>query len=606
MKLSRFQLGLAIGLLALLAALAGLQVVWLGRISEAEKDRMTRRLQSDSQRFTEDFNRELSTLYTSFQTESSIWQSQNWKAFADRDAFWRERAAYPDLIRRFYYVPANDDSPILLYDRASGTFVGAEETDDLRALTAGLRGAGPAQSVDAEHAALRIVQFDGNETVNRIVVEKRVPGSSALTKLDLPTKIGVLVIALDEAVIRERVLPDLVAKHFPDGDYRVAVTTGEKIIWGTPAEVPDHQASLFGLVPENMLFLAGRDGAAPPSVKMSGVIVNQTSTIRRFETRTIQDPLSGEKPTNTRIEVHTTAGPPGIPRTSLASAAPSWQLSVTHVSGSVDSFINSTKWRNLGITFGILALLATCVLMIFVSTQRARLFAQRQVDFVSSVSHEFRTPLAVIFSAGENLADGVAAERSQVERYGHLIKNEGRKLSQMVEQILEFAGANSGRRNLSLDLVSAAALMEDALAESATLLEENGFVVEKEVDSDGTLVKADFGSFSRALQNLIANAVKYSNGSRVLKVALATDSKGAEFSIEDHGFGIDRSDISKIFEPFFRAKSVVDRQISGNGLGLSLVRETVRAHGGDVTVESEPGRGSVFTVRIPTAGRDSL
>src|SRR5439155_23245586 len=119
--------------------------------------------------------------------------------------------------------------------------------------------------------------------------------------------------------------------------------------------------------------------------------------------------------------------------------------------------------RNLAIGFGILLLLAGAVLAIIISAQRAKTAAQRQVDFVSSVSHEFRTPLAVIYSAGENLADGVAKENDQVSQYGNLIKGEGKKLSSMVEQILEFAGANSGRQKYNFREVQVSEIVNDAM-----------------------------------------------------------------------------------------------------------------------------------------------
>ena len=130
-------------------------------------------------------------------------------------------------------------------------------------------------------------------------------------------------------------------------------------------------------------------------------------------------------------------------RTAVVSGNPledsQWQLAVQHTSGSIDAFIRNERNRNLAIGFGIYLLLLGSIIAIVYSSLRAKAFAQRQIDFVSSVSHEFRTPLAVIYSAGENLADGVARDGEQVSRYGDLIKGEGKKLSAMVEQILEFA-----------------------------------------------------------------------------------------------------------------------------------------------------------------------
>ena len=132
-----------------------------------------------------------------------------------------------------------------------------------------------------------------------------------------------------------------------------------------------------------------------------------------------------------------------------SNGAPSggvWTLKVQHDQGSLDQFVSNMRNRNLAVSFGILGLLAVSTVLIFVLSQRARSLAQRQLDFVSSVSHEFRTPLSVIYSAGENLSDGVIDDPEKISDYGTLIKKEGKKLTGMVEQILEFAGARAGRR----------------------------------------------------------------------------------------------------------------------------------------------------------------
>jgi len=244
-------------------------------------------------------------------------------------------------------------------------------------------------------------------------------------------------------------------------------------------------------------------------------------------------------------------------------------------------------------------LLVGGIMAILISAMRSRRFAQRQIDFVSSVSHEFRTPLAVIYSAGENLADGVAKETGQVARYGDLIKGEGKKLSTMVEQILEFAGANSGKQKYSFSPVDVREVVQNALGECRPLIESGGFKVETDFQNDLPGVSADKTSLSTAIQNLIANAVKYSNGSAWIKVSATNGGGRVKISVEDKGIGIASGEQRQIFEPFYRVKQVVDAQISGNGLGLNLVKKIVEAHGGKVSVESTVGTGSKFTIELP-------
>jgi signal transduction histidine kinase len=237
--------------------------------------------------------------------------------------------------------------------------------------------------------------------------------------------------------------------------------------------------------------------------------------------------------------------------------------------------------------------------LIFLSAQRAKRLAQRQLDFVSSVSHEFRTPLAVIYSAGENLADGVAKEETQVSRYGNLIKGEGKKLTAMVEQILDFAGANSGKKRYDLRAADVGEIIENALAECQPLIAEKGIAVEREIAENLPPLIVDKNALSRAIQNLIGNAVKYSNGGKWMKISAKNGGGKIKIAVEDSGIGISAKDLTHILEPFYRAKAVVDEQIHGNGLGLSLVKQIVDAHKGNVKIESELGKGSKFTIELP-------
>ncbi|MDQ3372959.1 MAG: HAMP domain-containing histidine kinase, partial [Acidobacteriota bacterium] len=216
-----------------------------------------------------------------------------------------------------------------------------------------------------------------------------------------------------------------------------------------------------------------------------------------------------------------------------------------------------------------------------------------------AVSHEFRTPLAVIYSAGENLTDGVVGSKAQVTKYGNLIKREGKKLSQMVEQILEFAGARSGKRKYDFRETDVKDIVENSLKECHSLIIERNFKVEKEIADKLPRILADGNALGQAIQNLIANSVKYSNGNAWLKISARNGDGKIKITVEDKGIGIAPKDLKHIFEPFYRSKTVIDEQIHGNGLGLSLVRQTVEAHGGTISVKSELGKGSQFCIQLP-------
>ena len=285
-----------------------------------------------------------------------------------------------------------------------------------------------------------------------------------------------------------------------------------------------------------------------------------------------------------------------------------WKLILTHLDGSLDQAVSNLLVKNLLISFSVLLLLAISMLIMVIATRRAQRLAQQKMEFVAAISHELRTPLAVICSAGENLADGVVPDPQRARQYGKVIHNEGRRLSEMVDQALEFAGAQSGRKTVAPRPVAVRDLLDRAVAACRPQLRDSGFLIEEQIDQDLPMVLADAAELSRALQNLIRNAIKYGGDQRWigLQAQALSSARGGEvlISVRDSGLGIPPADLPHIFEPFYRAHEVVVAQIHGSGLGLSVVRQIVEAHGGRITVQSEPGKGSVFTVYLPCATND--
>ncbi|MEQ1922319.1 MAG: sensor histidine kinase, partial [Pyrinomonadaceae bacterium] len=112
-------------------------------------------------------------------------------------------------------------------------------------------------------------------------------------------------------------------------------------------------------------------------------------------------------------------------------------------------------------------------------------------------------------------------------------------------------------------------------------------------------INADKNALTQAVQNLLINAAKYSNGGTKMRVNAENGGGNIKISVEDEGIGISKSDLRQVFEPFYRSREVVDAQIHGNGLGLSLVKQIIEAHGGKVTASSEPGKGSTFAIELP-------
>ncbi|MEO8074623.1 MAG: HAMP domain-containing sensor histidine kinase, partial [Acidobacteriota bacterium] len=385
-----------------------------------------------------------------------------------------------------------------------------------------------------------------------------------------------------------------------NADYKISITNREnQTVFQTNGEnvtSPDSTAKIFSLKPNNFTFIRKNDGdiSSDSQVKKENTFIYN----KNFSTKTV----TSEK--NKVLTVNIKKADEEKPRIAIFEGNGEnfdgiWTLNLQHSDGSLEQFVTNTRRRNLAVSFGILSLLAASVALIFISAQRSKKLAQRQLDFVSSVSHEFRTPLAVIYSAGENLTDGVVNSQNQISKYGNLIKGEGRKLTAMVEQILEFAGARSGKRKYDFRRTNIEEIIENALAECQSLIDEKEFILEREISGELPEISADSNALSHAIQNLIINSIKYSNGNRRLKITAKNGGGDLEISVEDKGIGISKKDLTHIFEPFYRSKAVVDEQIHGNGLGLSLVKQIVEAHKGKIKVESELEKGSRFTIHLP-------
>ena len=198
-----------------------------------------------------------------------------------------------------------------------------------------------------------------------------------------------------------------------------------------------------------------------------------------------------------------------------------WEILVRHRAGSLESVVAANRMRNLLLSFGILLVLGGSVAMLIVSAQRARRLAHLQMEFVAGVSHELRTPVTVICSAADNLADGLVNAKEQVKEYGGLIRNEGRRLAGMVEQILHFASGQAGGTTYDLKPVSVADAVSAALENVSGLPDAVQFTVDREIEPGLPHVQADGAALTRCIQNLILNALKYGGENRWARVQSA-------------------------------------------------------------------------------------
>lgn len=588
-------------IVALLTVFLGLQYSWLEKASAAEREKMHRRVEQDTKRFAEDFNKEVQAAFFNFQAEPAALESGDASGLAERFDYWKRNTEFPGLIKEIDYVSNSPGKPVLRFDPENRTFVQNGDDPKLTSIIEKIRGEKRAPSILENDLALA-VPIRGSEKMVETVVIRRETDLSEKPVMELPPPVGSVIVMLDEKVLKDSLVPNLAARYFQPNEFSVAINdrAGEIVYKNADiAESPDAAAPLFDLTPDNMIFFSNRNMLPRKTAHNGSVIYDQRIESRTFTAKA--DESEGGADETFKIEMKEGGGQRRTAVISATSGSSPWTLNVQHVAGSIDKYIDQERTKSFLIGLGIYVLLVGAILAIVISAMRSRAYAQRQIDFVSSVSHEFRTPLAVIYSAGENLADGVAKDSSQVSRYGDLIKGEGKKLSGMVEQILEFAGARSGRKKYNFGETDMAEVVRSALAECRPQIDKAGFEIETDISKQLPAVKADAESLVTAIKNLIQNAVKYSNGSRKIMVAAVNGGGSIRLTVEDQGIGIAASEQKQIFEPFYRSKDVVDAQIHGSGLGLSMVKEIAEAHGGAVTVSSELGKGSKFTIEIPVA-----
>jgi signal transduction histidine kinase len=264
------------------------------------------------------------------------------------------------------------------------------------------------------------------------------------------------------------------------------------------------------------------------------------------------------------------------------------------------------QWARAGFVFNAslaglmaLALIGGVVLALRAADRAVRLSTMKS-DFVSNVSHELRTPVASIRVFGELLRTGRAQTPEKIREYGEYIEAESRRLSRLIENILDFSRIESGRKEYNFVDADLGDIVADVIRTFEVRLSPLGFRLELVAPPDPLpLVRMDADAIGQAFHNLLDNAVKYSGESKHVVVSLGREDGWAVLSVRDFGIGIAPEEQRRVFERFHRVGTGLVHDVKGSGLGLSLVRHIAHAHGGTVEVESEPARGSTFTMRLP-------
>jgi signal transduction histidine kinase len=225
--------------------------------------------------------------------------------------------------------------------------------------------------------------------------------------------------------------------------------------------------------------------------------------------------------------------------------------------------------------------------------------ARMQSDFVSAVSHEFRSPLTSIRQLSELLALGRIPNEARRHVYYETLVRESTRLQRLVEALLNFGRMEAGVRQYRFEPLDAAALVSRVAAEFELQIAGSGRHIELDGFEGPCTIDADPEAMSVALRNLVDNALKYAPDCPTVRVEWGVEKSHVAIRVRDRGPGIPPSEKRAIFRKFVRGSAAEAANVKGSGVGLAMVRHIVAAHGGDVTLASQPGSGSVFTILLP-------
>jgi signal transduction histidine kinase len=239
--------------------------------------------------------------------------------------------------------------------------------------------------------------------------------------------------------------------------------------------------------------------------------------------------------------------------------------------------------------------------LIIRATDREARLAQAKSNFVANVSHELKTPLSLLSMFSEILELGLVDNEAKKTEYYRIIRHESLRLNNVIDNILDFAKIEAGRKTYKFAESDMAQVIENVLSSYRYQITNSGFDVQTNLKPGLPPVVIDRQAMAQAISNLVDNAIKYSRD--VKQLSIKTETRGSDLSIEvaDHGIGIPSAEQAKVFEKFYRVGNGLVHDVKGSGLGLSLVKHIIEAHKGTISVESDVGKGSRFTILLPLA-----
>jgi signal transduction histidine kinase len=292
-------------------------------------------------------------------------------------------------------------------------------------------------------------------------------------------------------------------------------------------------------------------------------------------------------------------------KTNFAENFPPWLLELYQKEPHLlDAFLTSRR----GVYFYMFLLIAGILVFGLILTVRSISheleLAKMKSDFVSTISHEFKSPLTSLRQIAEMLQSGRVPSEERRQQYYDVLLEQSERLSLLTDNILNLAKIEEGRKEFAFEKTDCGVLLQEVVSSIQDRVRHEGFHIELEIEDPLPVITADRAAITQAVANLIDNAIKYSGESKKVIVSSFREGPNLTIAVKDFGIGIKKDEVDKVFERFYRGGDELTRTVKGSGLGLTLVREIVEAHQGKVDVESELGKGSLFSIRLPISQRE--
>jgi two-component system phosphate regulon sensor histidine kinase PhoR len=263
-------------------------------------------------------------------------------------------------------------------------------------------------------------------------------------------------------------------------------------------------------------------------------------------------------------------------------------------------FIWQTMGVNLLSSAILLLIMIGCFYIAMMTIIKQKKLAEIKNDFINNMTHEFKTPISTISLATQLIQEDTSVvDNGTIQRYLGIIKDENVRLGQQVERVLQTAQMEREEIVLKKKMVDVNALIQQVIEMNQPMLMATQGTIQTAFTTESANAFIDEVHMSNVMNNLIDNAVKYSTDAPVINIATFVDDAGFHIRVADQGIGMQKEVLTQVFEPFYRVHTGNVHNVKGFGLGLSYVKKIVEAHGGNVYVKSQLGKGSTFEITIP-------